>query len=200
MNFRPSFRPRVTLRVTSWLTSLLMLCMVALPARASVLLIDGAVSGRQGDSISVSLTDADLVNFEAADIQLTYDPMVLTLSNVLSGSMTSGFFINFSQPPMARADGLVDVFISLITGGAPISGSGSILELLLDIDDQAISGSTLAVSLPDFADPAGYRFEPLSAPVAVLPSVSLSTVNSLALVLLGLTGMAVLRRRPAFTG
>jgi hypothetical protein len=167
------------------------------PVQASVLFIDGGtISGLPGDSISLLLADNDVIDLEAADLQLVYDPTVLQLTDVRNGSLTSGFSIAFSQTPLARADGLVDVFISLITGGSAVSGSGSLLELLFDIQLQARSGTSLDVVLPSFADPAAYTFQRFSTPVDVRRPIALPEVGSAPLVVIALLALFVLTASP----
>ena len=81
------------------------------------------LEGRQGTELQIPLTAANVDGLVSVDVQIDYDPSVLSAENVQLGNLTSGWFIvsNLNEPG--------SITVSMATGGSPVSGDGNLLIL-----------------------------------------------------------------------
>ena len=152
----------------------------------------GVTSGFRGDTVSPTLFDDSVDDFEAADLLLTFDPVYLTFTGAAEGTLTSGFSV-VPGNPMAMGS-LMEVLISLATSGSPVTGGpGSMLVASFLINNAAPFGTTLV----DFetVDTSLYDFSPASATITVLDrGASVPIGDTGALMLIGLAALFGLRR------
>ena len=110
-------------------------------ASAGLVVIGGVVTGNTGDTVSPTLFDDSVVDLEAADIRLLFDPAFLSFIGVTAGSLTSGFSIVAGAPTASGS--VMEVLISM---AAPVSGitggPGSVLTASFLITNAASSGTT----------------------------------------------------------
>lgn len=155
-----------------------------------------AVSGQRGDPVTATLFDS-VVDFEAGDIRLTFDPIFLSFTGVSGGTLTSGFFVLAGLPTATGS--LQEVLITMAAPGAGVTGDppDSLLIASFLINNSAPFDTTSVVFEPrlDLGLPPVYDFAPTAAQITVLRSNSVPIGNTGVLVLMGLAAMFRLRLR-----
>jgi hypothetical protein len=153
--------------------------------------VEGTLDGSPGDSIELALVEANVVDLEAAGIKISFDPLFLTLTDVLTGDVTSGFSL-VAGPPSGGSPSEVLVSLSSLLG--PVTGvSGSLLVARFDINASAPLGQTPVVFEsfdPDYDVPA-------TTGIVTISGGSVPEAGTGPLLALGLAGLATagVRRR-----
>jgi hypothetical protein len=105
--------------------------------------VAGTLTGDPGDNVELALVDANVVDLEAASIKISFDPLSLTLIDVLTGDVTSGFTLVLGLPSGGSPGELLVSLASLLS---PVTGvSGSLLVARFDINASAPLGQTPVV-------------------------------------------------------
>ena len=110
-----------------------------------------ATNGRQNASVTIPINAANVQGLASADLTLSYDPAVLTINAVNTGSLTPGWTL------VANTATAGQVKIAMISGGGNVSGAGILanLEFTIAGSPGATSALTLSgVSLNGGAIPA----------------------------------------------
>jgi hypothetical protein len=153
--------------------------------------VAGTLTGDPGDNVELALVDANVVDLEAASIKISFDPLSLTLIDVLTGDVTSGFSIFVGAPSGGPPS---EVLVSLASLLGPVTGvSGSLLVAKFDIKGSAPLGQTPVVFEsydPDYEVPA-------TTGIVTVSGASVPEAGTVPLLMLGLAGLgaAAVRRR-----
>ncbi len=110
------------------------------PAYAAFSVIAPTTVTQGEKEITVSLFDSLIDGLEAADLRFTYNPAVFQHVSPGLGRATGGFFLSWKE----ALPGSVD--ISLAAGFVLSGGSGSLVDILLDVRGDAPLG--LSISPP----------------------------------------------------
>ena len=98
----------------------------AMPAQAMPFsVVNAPTSGVRGTAFTSALFDGGVDQLEAADILLTFDSDVFSYLGSSAGSATSGFSL-LAGVPMPAGGSLLQVEMSLATGGAPVDGVAAV--------------------------------------------------------------------------
>jgi len=92
----------------------------------------GPNSQLPGGSVAVTLQDSSAVDLEAVDLQVVFDPSVLSFSAAMAGSLTTSASIGFNV-----LIGQVSLVLS-----APANGNGGIVVVSFDVMGSAPLGPT----------------------------------------------------------
>jgi hypothetical protein len=153
--------------------------------------VAGTLAGSPGDSVELALVDASVVDLEAASIQISFDPLSLTLTDVLTEDVTSGFSIFVGAPSGGSPS---EVLVSLASLLGPVTGvSGSLLVAKFDIKGSAPLGQTPVVF--ESYDP-DYEV-PVTTGIVTVSGASVPEAGTVPLLMLSLAGLgaAAVRRR-----
>jgi hypothetical protein len=163
------------------------LALLAAGAAQATLTIGGSLSGLRGSTVAGSVIETSLVNFQAADLELSYDPLVLHFLSLDFPADPLGSPFAFEGTP-----GLVT--LSLATGGQPLNGSDVLLFTLnFSIDPLAPLGQTIAHITS--TDLTLFDRPPISMTFSVTnPSTGLPVAGSLELALTALALLPLARR------
>lgn len=160
-------------------------------ASAMPFTVAGTLTGNPGDSVELALVDANVVDLEAASIQISFDPLSLTLTEVLTGDVTSGFSLVVGVPSGVSPS---EVLVSLASLLDPVTGvSGSLLVVRFDINALAPLGQTPVVFESYDTD---YEV-PATTGIVTVSGASMPEAGTAPLLMLGLAGLgaAAVRRR-----
>jgi MYXO-CTERM domain-containing protein len=160
-------------------------------ASAMPFTVAGTLTGDPGDSVELALVDANVVDLEAASIKISFDPLSLTLTDVLTGDVTSGFWLVVGTPSGGSPS---EVLVSLASSLDPLTGiSGSLLVAKFDIKGSAPLGQTPVVFESYDTD---YEV-PATTGIVTISSASMPEAGTAPLLMLGLAGLgaAAVRRR-----
>ena len=191
---------------TSCLRSLASAVTLAVAALSAATSQAGAIgvgySGHTGDRLTAVMAVTDLDLFEAGDFTLSYDPGLLSLQSVVVGSLTGSFTL-LAGPTVPQGSGnLADVIVSLITGGGPVAGDGTLFKAAFTLtSDTATVPAELGLSFDELG--FGYSLGNASlsvtldamSPVPELTSVALFMAGLLALGTVAGVGRARANRR-----
>jgi hypothetical protein len=162
-------------------------------ARATV--VTGAFTGHAGDKLTATLFVTALTGFEAGDFTLTFDPSLLALKRVDVGSLTPGFSAAYGPGLPHAADALSDELVSLVTGGGPVDGDGTLFSLVFEIKADAAGFASPGMTIG--YDETAYGFSTGTTQLLVngqSPKV-VPVADTASLALVGLFAWAGLRRR-----
>jgi len=157
--------------------------------------VDGVLAGSPGDAVILALVDQGVVDLEAATVRISFDPLILSLTGVTNGDVTSGFSLTVGLPSGGSPN---EVLVSLSSLLGPVTGiSGSLLVAHFDIRASAPLGQTSVLfqsADTDYDIPA--TFGTVTVAGAAAPEA-----GSAPLLALGLTCLiAASGRRRAATG
>lgn len=150
-----------------------------------------AVSGLPGELVAPTVVDQAVVDFEGADLTLTFDPMVLSLVSVSPGAAFPGASL-LSGPLTPVAGGLAQVALSFAIANGPFSGNDvPMLSALFQI----LPGTAPGFTTVHFGtqDPLVYDID-LDARVEVLAPVQVPEAGSGWLVLAACTALLAAQR------
>lgn len=87
-----------------------------------------------GDTVSVPINADNATGIAGADIVLTYDPSPLTLTDVETTDLTSGFVLTWNEDPSGT------VTIALAGASGIAGGSGDLINLTFEVSESASLG------------------------------------------------------------
>jgi hypothetical protein len=166
----------------------------AAPALASAVSVGYA--GAAGDQLTAAFSVTQLAHFEAGDFTFRYDLALLSLQSVALGGLTVGFDI-LAGPAVPQAGGsLGEVLVSLITGGAPVDGDGTLFTAVFELI--ASTGAAPAtLDLRFDAAPYGYALDNQNLLVTNNGGATVPEPGSAALVLAALLAALLTARLAA---
>ncbi len=165
------------------------------PAYAAFSLIAPTTVTQGEKGITVSLFDSLIDGLEAANLLFTYDTAVFEHVSPDLGSATGDFFLSWNE----TLPGSVE--ISLAAGLVLSGGSGSLVDILLDVRDDAPLG--LSISPPDIpglmfqSTSTDYSVPETSGNVTVMPAGAIPEPVTSVLLAMGMCALALVHRRPA---
>lgn len=186
--------------------SLLGLLLAAAAQIAAAIPVSGiGDSGVRGAAVSATLQDAAASGVDSLQFSLSFDTTYLTFVGTVTGSLVAFDTIFDDTGDIANGN----VLVAMASSDLPVdSGAGSLAELLFTINAGAPLGDTdvvvtcLGASTTDDAGQTvdlgcvDYAFGSVTATITVLPDrIDLPLPATLPLVLLGLAGIALRRKR-----
>jgi len=108
-------------------------------------LIIPELTAAPGDTVTVPITIDDAEGVAGADISLTYDSSILTISEVKSTELSG----DLSLIPNTETAGQISLSIAGAKGIA--EGSGSLIDLIFTVDSKAEAGSETQIKFEDAA-------------------------------------------------
>ena len=163
----------------------------ATPSQAGAISV--GFTGHAGDRLTAAMTVTDLASFEAGDFTFSFDLGLLSLQSVQAGSLTGGFSV-LAGPAVPQASGsLADVIVSLITGGGPVSGDGTLFTAIFTlVADTGATPAELGLGFDELA--YGYSLGTAAVTLTSDATNAVPIVNSAALALAGLLALGTATR------
>ena len=161
-------------------------------ADAGPISIGGTLAGNRGDAVTPTLFDESLVNFEAADIKITFDPVFLTFDSEFAGTLLPGGLLAANTQ---AAGSLMEILVSIVPALPPVTGGpGSLFGASFLINNAAPFGTTPVTF--ETLDPTLYDFPVTTAQITVRQADASVPIGNISILLLtGFAGLWAARRK-----